>query len=99
MLRNLLPDGPRPHDDTWWTNFQALLDEQNEWPSPYVFKFIVPADHLDALKQVFGDHPVSVRASRRGNYMSVTARIDMDSSDAVLEIYRAASDIEGVIAL
>lgn len=83
----------------WWDRFQALLDDQVEWPSEYLFKFIVPSAGLDALKAVFGMHPVNVRASSKGNYVSVTARLHMASSDEVLAIYQAAGEIEGVISL
>ena len=83
----------------WWDRFQALLDAQVEWPSEYLFKFIVPSVRLDELKAVFGRHPVKVRASSKGNYVSVTARMHMASSDDVLAVYRAAGQVEGVISL
>ena len=76
-----------------------LLDEQTEWPTRYVFKFIVPRAGQEALERVFGDHPVIVRASTRGNYVSVTAQMEMQSSDEVIEVYQAAGRVEGVISL
>lgn len=83
----------------WWRRFQALLDEQTDWPTMYTFKFIAPRPELGALKDLFGDHPVKVRTSSKGNYVSVTAQIEMSSSEEVLEIYSAAYEIEDVIAL
>lgn len=83
----------------WWDRFQTLLDDQNDWPANYVFKFIVPREGLDELTRVFGAHPVRVRESRKGNYMSVTARMEMHSSDEVVAVYQAAGRIEGVISL
>ena len=89
-----------PKDDAaWWQHFRALLDEQNEWPTEYLFKFIVPKDALDEMKAVFGRYPVQVRASSKGNYLSVTARMEMHSSDEVVAVYDAASRVEGVISL
>ena len=87
------------NDDEWWERFQELLDDQNEWPTRYTFKFIAPSDSLDRLKGVFGDHPVRVRESSKGNYKSVTAHLRMSSSEEVIEIYEEASGIEDVIAL
>ena len=87
------------NNGAWWDRFRELLDGQNEWPAPYLFKFIVPRAGLDNLKTVFGDHPVIVRASTKGRYVSVTARLYMNSSDDVLYIYKAAGAVEGVIAL
>ncbi|PSQ58630.1 MAG: DUF493 domain-containing protein [Bacteroidetes bacterium QH_2_64_26] len=86
-------------DDAWWDRFEDLLDDQNDWPTQYTFKFIAPASQLDELKAVFGDHPVRVRESSKGNYKSVTAHLQMSSSEDVVEVYEEASGIEDVIAL
>jgi hypothetical protein len=91
--------GSNKSGDEWWDDFRELLDEQNEWPTEYTFKFIAPSDNVEALKAVFGDHPVKVRASSKGNYMSVTAHINVESSEEVVAVYEEASDIEGVISL
>lgn len=87
------------NDDAWWDRFQELLDDQNDWPTRYTFKFIAPAERVDLLRDVFGDHPVRVRESSKGNYMSVTAHLRMSSSEEVVAIYAEASDIDGVISL
>ena len=86
-------------DEAWWDRFEDLLDDQNDWPTQYTFKFIAPASQLDELKAVFGDHPVRVRESSKGNYKSVTAHLQMSSSRDVVEVYEEASGIEDVIAL
>jgi putative lipoic acid-binding regulatory protein len=86
-------------DDAWWDRFKELLDDQNDWPTRYTFKFIAPAPQLDELKEVFDEHPVRVRESSKENYKSVTAHLRMSSSEEVVEIYERASDIEDVIAL
>jgi len=86
-------------EEAWWDRFEELLDDQNEWPTQYTFKFIAPAPRLDELKAVFDDHPVRVRESSKGNYKSVTAHLRMSSSEEVIEVYERASGIEDVIAL
>lgn len=83
----------------WWSRFEDLLDDQTEWPTMYTFKFIAPRPGLDELKDLFGDHPVKVRESSKGNYVSVTAHVEMESSEAVISVYDAASGVDGVIAL
>lgn len=83
----------------WWDRFQDLLEDQIDFPSEYLFKFIVPSSNLDALRHVFGHHPVKVRESRKGNYVSVTARMEMHSSDEVIAVYNAAAEVEDVISL
>lgn len=87
------------NEEEWWNRFRELLDDQNDWPTRYTFKFIAPASQLDELKDVFGEHPVRVRESSKGNYKSVTAHLRMSSSEEVIGIYEEASGIEDVIAL
>ncbi len=84
--------------EAWFVRFQALLDEQTDWPADYLFKFIVPAKELDEMKEVLGEE-VKVRSSSRGNYMSVTANRYMASSREVIAVYKAAGEVDGVIAL
>ncbi|MBX2821959.1 MAG: DUF493 domain-containing protein [Rhodothermaceae bacterium] len=83
----------------WWTNFQKLLDEGVEWPHEYVFKFIVPSEKVDEVKRLFNRIPVEVKASSKGTYASVTARMNVHSSDEVIAVYTAAAKIEGIILL
>ncbi len=83
----------------WWDNFQKLLDEDNDWPGEYLFKFIVPSSQVDEVERLFNRLPVQVKESSRGNYMSVTARVNVQSSDEVIAIYTAAAEIEGIILL
>ena len=86
-------------DEGGWERFQHLLDDQMDWPSEFVFKFIAPQAGLNELKAVFGLHPVRVRSSRAGNYVSVTARMQMHSSYEIIAVYKAAATVEGVILL
>lgn len=92
-------NGRAGKSDEWWASFRELLDEEMEWPTIYTFKFITPQDGLDDLKGIFEGHPVKVRSSSQGNYVSVTARLEMDSSEDVLAVYDRAYEIDDVIAL
>lgn len=83
----------------WWDRFQELLENDRTWPAEYLFKFIVPRASLEELQEVFGDHPVVIRASSRGRYVSLTARLQMEDSASVVQVYRAAGEIPGVISL
>ncbi|GMQ81680.1 MAG: DUF493 domain-containing protein [Rhodothermia bacterium] len=85
--------------DEWWTNFRLLLANQSDWPTDYLYKFIVPKAGLEALKNVFGDARIIVRASKRGKYLSVTSRMPANSPDEVIAVYKDAGKIDGVISL
>lgn len=79
--------------------FREQLNDSYSWPSLYMFKFIVPAGKEQEVKNLFPKHDVAERPSKNGNYVSVTAEIMAGSSDQVIDIYEAASNIKGLIAL
>lgn len=79
--------------------FRKLLDEQNDWPAPYTFKFIVPQERFDELTDRLGEHPFETRSSSKGNYVSVTLRPIMDSSQSVIDLYERVGGIDGIVAL
>ena len=49
----------------WWANFGRLLDEQMEWPAPYVFKFIVPVEQMPVFIDLFGGVEIQEDLRRR----------------------------------
>ncbi len=73
------------------------------WPSVYMFKFIVPADNqkLAQVENLFHAHEaqIEIRSSSKGNYISITARELMISAESVIERYKEAAAIEGLISL
>lgn len=89
-------NGPACHDPD---QFRRMLDEYYEWPSPYTFKFIVPAVRLDELRELLDGHELKTRASSKGKYVSVSLSPVMDSSDAVLRLYTRVNGVEGLVAL
>ncbi|MCS7013012.1 MAG: DUF493 domain-containing protein [Chloroherpetonaceae bacterium] len=78
---------------------QARLDEQLTYPSLFLFKFIAPFEKAQELASLFEPKPFTTKLSRNGNYLSITAELEMQSTEEIIAIYRAASRIEGVIML
>ncbi|MCB0342779.1 MAG: DUF493 domain-containing protein [Pseudobdellovibrionaceae bacterium] len=79
--------------------FKELLEDEHDFPGPYIFKFIVPASRTNEVEALFPGEKIELRASRKGNYVSATITIHMESSDLVIAIYEQASRIHGLIAL
>ena len=79
--------------------FIRMLDQEHQWPTWYMFKFIAPRGKEQQLVALFPDGKASVKASSKGNYRSVTSKIMISSAEEVLDIYQKAREIEGVIAL
>ena len=76
--------------------------EELEWPSVYLFKFIVPNESslVARTTALFDDGTdLSYHPSKNGKFVSVSARELMLSPDAVIQRYEEASKIEGLIAL
>ena len=83
----------------WTHSLREKLDQHYAWPALYIFKFIVPKGKEEEVKQLFPRHDVKERASKNGNYVSLTIQMMAPSSDAVIEVYVQTSSIEGLVAL
>jgi hypothetical protein len=88
--------------EAFYRDLKKKLKKQHKFPSVYMFKFIVPNDNkLHAqVEALFGSEAqIAIRESRNGNFVSVTAKEMMLSADKVIERYREAESIEGIISL
>jgi len=86
-----------------YERIKRTLDETHVWPAVFLFKFIVPSDieKIARVEALFNSETAEIKRteSRNGKYTSVSAREAMTSSESVLECYKKASEIEGLIAL
>ncbi len=86
-----------------YEKLKTQLSELETWPSVYMFKFIVPADNqkVAQVEALFDtkEAQVTMRTSKKGNFISVTAKEMMMSPDAVIDRYKQAEGIEGLMSL
>jgi hypothetical protein len=87
-------------------DFLLRLEEQlarnSAWPAVYMFKFIIPESNKGyaLLRSIFGEESrLTTRHSKGGKYISITVKELMLSPAEIVERYRKASVIEGIIAL
>lgn len=76
--------------------------ELQEWPGVFMFKFIVPNEPKKvAQATALFDEGVELRMqpSKTGKYISVGAKELMLDVDSIIDKYKKASLIEGLIAL
>lgn len=82
---------------------KSALDQNHSWPSVYMFKFIVPSNNekIAQVEALFNSKTAEIKMnqSKTGKFTSVTAKEVMTSADAVLEYYKEAAKIEGLISL
>lgn len=80
-------------------SFKEQLDSQTDFPTLYMFKFIVPVGKEKQVANLLPNNEMVVKKSNKGNYVSVTIKAMMPSSDSIVAIYKRASEIEGIISL
>ena len=80
---------------------KALLDQNYIWPAPYTFKFIVKKDQIDEILILLpeGEFEISLKESKKGNYISITVVKLILASDEVLEVYQRIKNVEGVFSI
>ncbi len=79
--------------------FKEKLDYEHKWPSTYMFKFVVPSTKTQEITMLFPKDSLETKPSKNGNYVAFTMKKLVYSSDEVVEVYKAASNIKGLIAL
>jgi hypothetical protein len=84
-----------------YEKLRAQLDLQ-EWPDVYLFKFIVPnsSENLAKATALFNDtSEITLHESKTGKFVSVGAKEMMLDVDSIINIYKEAAKINGLIAL
>ena len=79
--------------------FKDLLNEQNDWPEYYTFKFVVKTADKANLLAVLADHKITEKLSKNGNYTSISSRMYANNADEILAIYSRVKKVEGVLSL
>ena len=80
-------------------SLKEQLDSQTDFPTLYMFKFIVPIGREKEVAMLLPNNEVALKKSTKGNYVSVTINAMMPSSESIITIYTKASKIEGIISL
>jgi putative lipoic acid-binding regulatory protein len=78
---------------------KLVLDETVEFPTEYIFKFIVPLSEIHHVLFHLKDFDIEQKSSSNGNYISVTAKKVFSNSDDIIRVYRSVGTIKGLIAL
>ena len=86
----------------FYKNLQQQLTAQFEFPLDYLFKFIIPADNhkLALVENLFGKEAiVTTRTSKNGKFISISAKEKMLNATKIINVYKKAEKIEGIISL
>lgn len=89
--------------EAFYRKLKSQLTETDQWPTAYLYKFIVPSDKqkIAEIETAFDNMGavITTKQSRNGKYTSVSINVRMLSPDAVIEKYKEVGKIEGVISL
>jgi putative lipoic acid-binding regulatory protein len=84
------------------SKLKDLLDHHHKWPDTFLFKFIFKTDPLieKDLSSLFSESSEFViKNSKKENYKSMTVKHLVSDAQEILEIYKKAGEIEGVLSL
>ncbi len=86
-----------------YESLRKKLEENTQWPAVYMFKFIVKSDkkQIAQVEDLFNtkEAQVTMRESKKGTFVSISAKEMMLNPEEVINRYRQAEGIEGLISL
>ncbi|MGB5190247.1 DUF493 family protein [Robiginitalea sp.] len=89
--------------EEFYGRLKEELLKSTEWPSTYLYKFIVPSqtDKMDQIEAIFDNTGavIETKKSKTGKYTSLSITVHLDSPDEVIKKYMEVGHIEGVISL
>ncbi|MFY7669851.1 DUF493 family protein [Tenacibaculum sp. MEBiC06402] len=89
--------------ESFYIKLKTKLEETTKFPTKYLYKFIVPSNgnQVEEVKNLFdkGGAVIETKKSRTGKYVSVSIHVTMGSSTEIIDYYKQAEKIEGIISL
>ncbi len=89
--------------EEFYKKLKISLEDTTEFPTEYMFKFIIPSDEEKEkkIKDIFNHSGVVIntKPSKTGKYKSVTIIIDMKNAEEIIEKYKEVACVEGIISL
>jgi putative lipoic acid-binding regulatory protein len=89
--------------DDFYSKLKIQLDDTTNFPADYLYKFIVPTseNQVAEVKVLFDntDAVINTKKSKTGKYVSVSITLKLKTSDEVIQYYKKAEKIKGIISL
>ncbi len=87
----------------FYQKLKAQLEDTTSFPADYMYKFIVPSNEnqVKEVQDIFNNTGavINTKKSKTGKYISVSIVINIESADKVIEYYKKAEKIKGIISL
>lgn len=89
--------------EAFYVKLKAQLEDTTTFPAKYLYKFIVPTDgnQEEEVKELFnnGGAVIETKKSKTGKYVSLSIHITVKNADIVIDYYKKAEAIKGIISL
>lgn len=89
--------------DDFYKRFKTQLNESQNWPGSYMFKFIIEdnSKNLDKLKMILSNYKgdFKVKSSDKGNYKSISFQGFFKSPTEIIGIYKKVNSLDNIISL
>lgn len=89
--------------EEFYIRLREELGNTSEWPSEYLYKFIVPTSpkKVEEIENAFDNigAVIHTKKSKTEKYTSISINVMMESPESVIEKYIELSTIEGIISL
>ncbi|MBD0849342.1 DUF493 family protein [Maribacter arenosus] len=89
--------------EEFYSRLKIQLEESTQWPSLYLYKFIIltDAEKVKKVHTVFNNTGAVIESklSKNGKYTSLSIQVNLKNPDAVIAKYKEVGKIEGVISL
>lgn len=87
----------------FYTKLKSQLEDTTQFPSDYMYKFIVPSDgnQTKEVQDVFDNTGavITTKKSKTGKYSSVSIVVNLKNADEVIKYYKKVETIKGIISL
>jgi uncharacterized protein len=87
----------------FYERLQLELEKSTDWPSNYLFKFIVPSEKekIDQVENAFDSMGAVIKTtkSKTGKYTSISIDVMINSAADVINKYKELSVVEGILSL
>jgi putative lipoic acid-binding regulatory protein len=91
------------NSEDFYIKLKSTLEETTTFPTTYMFKFIVPfiPDKIKQVEDLFNHlgAVIEIRTSKNGNYASVSIQVRMENPEQIIQKYKEAGQVEGIVSL
>lgn len=89
--------------NAFYSKLELQLKDTTSFPGEYMYKFIVPTDEnqFEEVQEIFNNTGavIKTKKSKTGKYSSLSVVLQIESASKVIEYYKKAEKIKGIISL